>query len=221
MKRWGLFLLRVTTGWLLVMWGLDKLFNVEHGQAVAETFYLGIGSQAAVLNVLGVLQIILGALVVLGLWRRRAYPVAFVVLLITALGVWKSIIDPWGWFLDGSQVLFYPSAIIAAGALYALENHRSCLAEDHAKAGLLADALVDVPGVELVREHVETNILRFAVQCSAVDFVDACIERGVRMLVAGRHDVRAVMHRDVSMSDAERAGRVIREVMRALPENVN
>lgn len=117
MKRWGLLLLRVTTGWLLVMWGLDKLFNVEHGQAVAETFYLGIGSQAAVLNVLGVLQIVLGALVVLGLWRRRAYPVAFVVLLITALGVWKSIIDPWGWFLDGSQVLFYPSAIIAAGAL--------------------------------------------------------------------------------------------------------
>ena len=117
MKRWGLFLMRVTTGWLLVMWGLDKLFNVEHGQAVAETFYLGIGSQAAVLNILGVLQIILGALVVLGLWRRRAYPVAFVVLLITALGVWKSIIDPWGWFLEGSQVLFYPSAIIAAGAL--------------------------------------------------------------------------------------------------------
>lgn len=117
MKRWGLFLLRVTTGWLLVMWGLDKLFNVEHGQAVAETFYLGIGSQAAVLNILGVLQIVLGALVVLGLWRRRAYPVAFVVLLITALGVWKSIIDPWGWFLEGSQVLFYPSAIIAAGAL--------------------------------------------------------------------------------------------------------
>ncbi len=117
MKRWGLLLLRVTTGWLLVMWGLDKLFNVEHGQVVAETFYLGIGSRAAVLNVLGVLQIVLGALVVLGLWRRRAYPVAFVVLLITALGVWKSIIDPWGWFLEGSQVLFYPSAIIAAGAL--------------------------------------------------------------------------------------------------------
>ena len=117
MKRWGLFLLRVTTGWLLVMWGLDKLVNVEHGQAVAEAFYLGIGTQAIVLNVLGVLQIILGALVVLGLWRRRAYPVAFVILLITALGVWKSIIDPWSWVLEGSNVLFYPSAIIAAGAL--------------------------------------------------------------------------------------------------------
>jgi len=117
MKRWGLFLLRVTTGWLLVMWGLDKLVNVEHGQAVAEAFYLGSGTQAAVLKVLGVLQIILGALVVLGLWRRRAYPVAFIILLITALGVWRSIIDPWGWVLEGSQVLFYPSAIIAAGGL--------------------------------------------------------------------------------------------------------
>lgn len=116
---------------------------------------------------------------------------------------------------------FRQAGIIAAGALYALENHRACLAEDHAKAGLLADVLVDVPGVELVREHVETNILRFAVRCTASDFVDACIERGVRMLVAGRHDVRAVMHRDVSMSDAEGAGQVICEVMEALPTSVN
>ena len=53
----------------------------------------------------------------LGLWRKRAYPVAFVILMVTALGVWKSIIDPWGWFLEGSNVLFYPSAIIAAAAL--------------------------------------------------------------------------------------------------------
>ena len=113
MKRWGLFLLRVTTGWLLVMWGIDKLVDVGHGQRVAEAFYLGIGSQAVVQNVFGVLQIILGALVVLGLWRKRAYPVAFVILMVTALGVWRSIIDPWGWFLDG-----------ATGALLPIGDHR-------------------------------------------------------------------------------------------------
>jgi len=117
MKRWGLFLLRATTGWLLVVWGLDKLVNVEHGQRVAEAFYLGSGPPAIVQHILGVPQIILGALLVLGFWRKRAYPVAFVVLLITALGVWKSIIDPWGWFLEGANALFYPSAIIAAAAL--------------------------------------------------------------------------------------------------------
>ena len=117
MKRWGLFLLRLTTGWLLVLWGIDKFQNVAHGQAVAETFYFGIGTQAVVQQIFGGIEILLGALVMLGLQRRRVYPVMLVVLAFTAIGVWKSIIDPWGWFLDGSNVLFYPSAIIAAGAL--------------------------------------------------------------------------------------------------------
>ncbi len=117
MKRWGLLLLRVSTGWLLVMWGLDKFVNVEHGQRVAESFYLGIGSQAVVQNVFGGLEIALGLLVVAGLLRKWAYPAAFVVLLITALAVWKSILDPWGWVLEGSQVLFYPSIIVLAGAM--------------------------------------------------------------------------------------------------------
>ncbi|WP_423926569.1 DoxX family membrane protein [Candidatus Palauibacter sp.] len=117
MKRWGLLLLRVSTGWLLVMWGLDKIVNVEHGQRVAESFYLGLGTQAVVQNVLGGLEALLGLLVVLGLWRKRAYPVMFVVLLITALAVWKSILDPWGWVLEGSQVLFYPSLIVFAGSM--------------------------------------------------------------------------------------------------------
>ncbi|MCY3599169.1 MAG: DoxX family membrane protein [Gemmatimonadetes bacterium] len=117
MKRWGLLLLRVSTGWLLVMWGLDKFVNVEHGQRVAESFYLGIGSQAVVQNVFGGLEIALGLLVVAGLLRKWAYPAAFVVLLITALAVWRSILDPWGWVLEGSQVLFYPSIIVLAGSM--------------------------------------------------------------------------------------------------------
>ena len=117
MKRWGLLLLRVSTGWLLVMWGFDKFVNVEHGQRVAESFYLGIGSQAVVQNVFGGLEIALGLLVVAGLLRKWAYPAAFVVLLITALAVWRSILDPWGWVLEGSQVLFYPSIIILAGSM--------------------------------------------------------------------------------------------------------
>ena len=108
---------------------------------------------------------------------------------------------------------FRQAGVIAAGALYALEHHRDGLVHDHAKAGFLADVLVGIPGVELVREHVETNILRFGVPCRAGDFVDACLEEGVAMLVAGRSDVRAVMHRDVSMGDVERAAEVVRGVL--------
>lgn len=116
MKRWGLFALRVATGWLLVIWGLDKLVNVEHGVRVADTYYLGIGSHVAFLQVLGVLQILLGLLVVVGLWRKLTYPVAFAVLGVTAVAVWESVLDPWGWWLEGANALFYPSVIIAAGA---------------------------------------------------------------------------------------------------------
>ena len=117
MKRIGLCALRVTTGWLLVMWGVDKSVDVEHGLRVTEAFYGGVfGGSALLHHVLGGLQVLLGALVVLGLWRRRTYPVMFLVLAGTAVGVWKSVLDPWGWFLEGANVLFYPSAIVLAGA---------------------------------------------------------------------------------------------------------
>ena len=104
-------------GWLQVLWGLDKIVNVEHSLRVAETFYLGVGAHADFLGVAGVLQIGLGILIVLGLLRRVAYPIQTVIAFVTALGVWKSIIDPWGWVLEGSNVLFYPSLIILGAAL--------------------------------------------------------------------------------------------------------
>ena len=85
MKRWGLFLLRVTMGWLLVLWGIDKLQNVAHAQAVAETYYFGIGTQVMVQQIFGVLETLLGAMVILGRHRRRLYPVMLVVLLFTSI----------------------------------------------------------------------------------------------------------------------------------------
>jgi uncharacterized membrane protein YphA (DoxX/SURF4 family) len=117
MAQIGLLLLRVSMGGLMVFWGIDKLANVEHSVRVAETFYLGLGTNAAFLGIFGVAQIALGALIVLGLLRRYAYPALTLICLSTALGVWKSIIDPWGWYLEGTNVLFYPSIIILAAAL--------------------------------------------------------------------------------------------------------
>lgn len=118
MKRdWTLLLLRVSLGLLMIWWGLDKLVNVEHGVRVAEGFYLGIGAAPALLQVFGVIQILLGLLVIIGLLRRFAYPALAAITLVTALGVWKSILDPWGWVLGRTNALFYPSLIIFAGAL--------------------------------------------------------------------------------------------------------
>ena len=135
MKPGSLLLLRVSLGLLMLLWGLDKLVNVEHGIRVSEGFYLGLGSSASVLQVFGVLQCALGLLLIVGWLLRFAYPALLAITAVTLLGVWRSIVDPWGWFLEGSNVLFFPSLIIFAGALvlyafrtddvFALDYHRS------------------------------------------------------------------------------------------------
>jgi uncharacterized membrane protein YphA (DoxX/SURF4 family) len=117
MKPRSLLLLRVSLGLLMLIWGVDKLVDVRHGLTVSEHFYLGAFSSAALLRAFGVVQIALGALVLLGAARRYAYPLLLAVTGATLLGVWKSVVDPWGWYLAGANVLFYPSLIIFAGSL--------------------------------------------------------------------------------------------------------
>jgi len=116
-KAVSLLLLRISVGWLMVVWGVDKLTNVEHAQRVAESFYLGIGSGAGFLTVAGGAQVVLGLLVVVGLFRRWTWPVMALVNGITLLAVWPSVIDPWGFVLDGANLLFFPSTTVFAGIL--------------------------------------------------------------------------------------------------------
>ena len=115
-----LFALRLSLGLLMVVWGADKLANPAHGVAVAEHFYHGVLGAPALMPALGVAQIALGLLVVAGVLRRVAYPVLAAVTGATLLGVWRSVLDPWGWWLEGANALFFPSLIIFAGALVLL-----------------------------------------------------------------------------------------------------
>ncbi|MFC0676731.1 DoxX family protein [Lysobacter korlensis] len=116
MKAASLLVLRISLGLLMVFWGLDKIVNVEHGLEVSRHFYLDLFSSAALLKVFGALQIALGLAVVLGWLRRFAYPLLLLITGVTLLGVWRSVVDPWGWYLEGGNVLFYPSLIIFAAA---------------------------------------------------------------------------------------------------------
>lgn len=100
----------------MVVWGLDKIVNTAHGTKVAEIFYFGLLSGPVAITVLGYLQVALGGLTILGLLRRITYTVVLLITAVTALAVWKSIIDPWGWYLEGTNALFFPSLIVAAGA---------------------------------------------------------------------------------------------------------
>jgi threonine aldolase len=107
------------------------------------------------------------------------------------------------------------AGIIAAGALYALENHVERLAEDHVNAQKLAAAVRDSAPLELTPAVVDTNIVIFRVDPdfgSAADFVERLGQQGVLMLPVSADQIRAVTHLDVSPAGADRAAEVIREL---------
>lgn len=117
MQRNALLFLRISLGGLMVFWGIDKLINVSHGVTVAEKFYGGLSVPTTLMQAFGVVQVLLGALIIVGLLRRVTYPLLLLVTATTLLAVWKSIIDPFKLVVQGGNLIFYPSLIIFAGAL--------------------------------------------------------------------------------------------------------
>jgi threonine aldolase len=102
--------------------------------------------------------------------------------------------------------------IIAAGALYALENNRERLAEDHANAQVLAEAIRQSDG--LATDDVDTNIVIFNIEPrlgAAAEFAAQLKARGVWGLAVGPAQIRLVTHLDVSADDCLRAAKIIRE----------
>ena len=106
------------------------------------------------------------------------------------------------------------AGIIAAGALFALENHRRRLVDDHANAKTLAEAIAQLPGVDLDAAEVETNIVYFRVTSRpAEQLVRELDDAGVMILALGPDLCRAVAHLDVSGEQIDEAiaamGRVL------------
>jgi threonine aldolase len=108
------------------------------------------------------------------------------------------------------------AGIIAAAGVYALEHHVARLAEDHAQAQMLAQALAELPGVCLNPADVETNIVIFDVRATgrpAQEIAAHLEQEGVRLSVVGRTKLRAVTHLDVSRRDIDGAIAVLRRVL--------
>lgn len=85
------------------------------------------------------------------------------------------------------------AGIIAAGALYALRNHRARLAEDHSNARLLATGLNGIQGLVANPAEVETNMVRFRVtSMPAEELVNRLKSCGVLVLPVARDTIRAV-----------------------------
>ena len=108
------------------------------------------------------------------------------------------------------------AGIIAAGALFALRNHRARLAEDHAKAKALASGLAGVEGLETHPAEVETNMVLIRVRSMpAQQLVQQLQAQGVLVLAVGPDTIRAVTNLMVSGNDIQRAVAVTAEVIKS------
>jgi threonine aldolase len=108
------------------------------------------------------------------------------------------------------------AGIVAAAGVYALDHHVERLAEDHARARRLAEALVEA-GLAVDLERVETNFVQLDLAPLGLDraaALSALREAGVG-LSATIHPsvVRAVTHFEITDEDVERAAELIPQAL--------
>jgi threonine aldolase len=109
------------------------------------------------------------------------------------------------------------AGILAAAGLYGLEHHRARLAEDHANARAIAEALAGARNVAVELAGIHTNIVMIDLTRGTADAVIAhAREQGVLLGAAAAQRIRAVAHLDVDRDACLRAARVIAEAAAAL-----
>src|SRR5690349_20311875 len=99
----------------------------------------------------------------------------------------------------------HQAGIVAAAALYALDHHVDRIADDHARARRLGEALADA-GVSVDLNQVQTNFVQIDVGPDRTDAIERMKEGGVLVSTTVHPTVvRAVTHLDISDDDVESA----------------
>ncbi len=104
--------------------------------------------------------------------------------------------------------------VIAAAGLYAIQNNRERLKEDHEKAKVLADAINKNPNLEINIYSVQTNILIFkSLKMSADEAIQKCKEKGLLLSAGKINTLRAVTHLDVTMNEILDAIKIFEQIL--------
>jgi threonine aldolase len=128
------------------------------------------------------------------------------------------------------------AGVIAAAGVVALQDGPAGMidriADDHANARRLAEALTDLDGIlaaggvaqptgdRLDPERVTTNIVLFRVERDRTAFLSALADRGVLMIDFFHGQVRAVTNSDVSAADIDHVIRATSEALDATRSTV-
>lgn len=102
---------------------------------------------------------------------------------------------------------------LAAAGIYALDNHVERLAEDHARATRLGDALSAHPAVARVKP-VQTNIVIFELKegYDAKAWMEELAKQDISIIAMSATDLRMVTHHDISDADIEEVIRRIQAI---------
>ncbi len=106
------------------------------------------------------------------------------------------------------------SGIVAAAAIYALENNVDRLQQDHDNAQLLATKLAAINGINADPGATESNLVFFEVDSelgTAVQLAAALKKRGVCIGPMGGQRMRAATHLDVSEQDVLATADAVRD----------
>jgi threonine aldolase len=103
------------------------------------------------------------------------------------------------------------AGVLAAAGLIALNEMPKRLAEDHANARLLAEAVANASSAEIDLDAVETNIVIFNLreEGDAAGFCASLKQKGVLASAIGPQSVRFVTHYDVSHEECQEAAEIV------------
>jgi threonine aldolase len=106
--------------------------------------------------------------------------------------------------------------LLAAAADYALDHNIARMADDHARAKKMAEALAAHDETLINPDHVETNIVGLDLsraEVSAADFAARCKENGLWISALGKTYARLVTHLDFDEAQCEEAIAIMTKVL--------
>ena len=108
------------------------------------------------------------------------------------------------------------AGVVAAAGSWALKHHVDRLAQDHENAGLLAERVSALDGIELINEEVETNMVFFDVSgtnFSAPEISARLRDKGIWIGAFDQQKMRAVTHLDVGREDIIEASDTLKDIL--------
>jgi threonine aldolase len=107
------------------------------------------------------------------------------------------------------------AGILAAAAIYALDNNVERLKEDHDKALVLFSGIRNLKGITMDPGGIDTNMVIADISAtgrSQLEILDSLKSKGLLLTPERNSSIRAVTHLDVSMEEIERAVKICETV---------